>query len=614
MAIKKSYYSYITDSLRIYRLLPRTLRRGYWEILALQTTTAILESSTIVVMSFFFASVSSPDASRQNVLIRRLLGMLPDFASVRLQGDRSFITAMCLLMVAFIIVKNLFSGFAMSRTTRFSELLGLFISSETYARYFGKNYYWHISPESGQVLARLGHRAQLTGMATAILQFFGYSLCCLFMFASLFFFEPSLTLIMGVVFAIIGIGTYVGVRRRIDRAGQGLGAAAARESWSAGMAVRGIREIIIHRKQSVFLKHIVDAIREEVPHKAFLSFAGMLPAWFLEVGGFITIFGVMLYLVHDGRPMHEVIGSVSMLFLTAWRVLPSVSRSMGLTVHIRGLRPMALSCLELLENFAAAPGAVPVSPDPHFRFSESLELEEASFRYPGAAGDCLHSLSLRVSKGESLALVGPSGSGKSTLAMLLAGLLEPSTGVMRVDGAELTPAGREAYRQRVGYVPQNPLLLPGSIAENVALRDWGEGYDRDKVAAMCVMAAMDFVNEDPRGLDFPIGDGGQGLSAGQAQRVSIARALYTEPEVLIFDEATSSLDQASESRIAKTARQLKGKTTSVIIAHRLTSVESCDRVIWLEAGRIRAVGTPADLLPLYMDTLMETAAPYTDST
>lgn len=276
---------------------------------------------------------------------------------------------------------------------------------------------------------------------------------------------------------------------------------------------------------------------------------------------------------------------------------------MGLTVQIRGLRPGATMCLELLEKFSPDDIDCQISPDPSFRFEKSLELRNTGFRYPSAGESCLHGVSVRIARGECVGLVGRSGSGKSTVAMLLAGLLEPTAGELLVDGKTLTPGGRESFRHRVGFVPQNPLLLPGTIADNIALSRWGEEYDRAKVEVAGRLADMDFLRDNPHGLDYVIGDGGMGLSGGQAQRVSIARALFGDPEMLILDEATSSLDLASECAITRAIAGLRGRMTSVVIAHRLSTIEHCDRIIWLDAGRVVATGTPAEILPSYRESM-----------
>ncbi len=598
-----SRLSYFLDAIRIYRILPNCLRFSIWRIFILQIVVAVLESSTIIVMSFFFASLSSAEATRNTWAVAKVMSFLPGTWAERLQGEKSFVATMCLVLVLFIGVKNLLTGLTILRTVTFSEKLAYFISHKTYLRYFGMSYFWHISPESADVLMRLERRAALASMTSAIMMFFSYTVCGLLMFGILFYYEPVVAITLFIIFIAISVSVYAGIRKKVDWAGKRLQEITGREIWSSNMAIRGIREIIIYRKQDTFLRSITDAIREEMPYKAFLAFSGMIPAWFLEFAGFVTLFGVMVTLAYLGRPMHEIIGSVSLFFLAAWRTLPAVSRCMGLTIQIRGTRPMAMQCLELLEGFSKTEPVENITPDPDFHFSHSVELRDVSFNYPGST-ECLHSFSLTIRKGESVAIVGPSGAGKSTVAMILAGLLEPASGIMLIDDIPLTPERREAYRNRVGYVPQNPLLLPGNIADNVALSRWGEGYDMEKVREVCGMAAMDFLEDNPQGLAFSIGDGGQGLSGGQAQRVSIARALFHDPEVLVFDEATSSLDIASENVIAETVGKFKGRVTSIVIAHRLTSVDKCDRVVWMANGGIVEIGVPGEIISKYMNSLV----------
>ena len=180
--------------------------------------------------------------------------------------------------------------------------------------------------------------------------------------------------------------------------------------------------------------------------------------------------------------------------------------------------------------------------------------------------------------------------------------MPPENGLFLVDGEAVTGARLTAYCARVGYVPQTPYIMSGTIAENVAFSQWGKPYDEEKVRRACRMAALDVVKKDPRGIDYPIGEHGAGLSGGQAQRVSIARALYAEPEILILDESTSALDQGTEAAIMETIRRLKGMTV-IIIAHRLTTVEHCDDIVWIQDGKVVKTGPPATVLDEYRRTL-----------
>ncbi len=232
-----------------------------------------------------------------------------------------------------------------------------------------------------------------------------------------------------------------------------------------------------------------------------------------------------------------------------------------------------------------------------------LKLEGVSVHIQGE--DILEDVSFHLHCGEITALIGPNGAGKSTLFRSVLGQLSYQGNIT------FSPAGGPAIRLAdgtvmggtrplIGYVPQSPYILQGTVAANVAFSQWGKPYDAEKVARACRMAALDLVEKDPRGIEYPIGERGSGLSGGQAQRVSIARALYAAPDILILDESTSALDLGTESAIMDTIAALKGQLTIIIIAHRLSTVEHCDRLIWMENGRIHRIGTPQELLPEYM--------------
>lgn len=629
--IARRRLSYFMDMRRVYRILPPPLRKRFWVIMGLQAVRAILETSSIFVIALFTQSVSSPARLRSRRIYGLVVPLLPDYVIQRLNGDRTLITAMCLMVVLFIVLKNIIVFVTRTYTAVYSENIGLYASAEAYKRYFSMDYLWHISPASRDVINRINHRGQLTGLVTSLLQMFGNVICAAVMFGMLFTVDARLTALVIAIFAIVCLATYISLRKKVDSAGKEIGQITSRQNWSVQMANRGIREILIYRKQQTFLDNIVNCIREGIGPRTFLFLSGSIPGWLLEISGFIIIFAVMYYMVDSGLPMPDIIAAMSLLLLTAWRLLPMISRSMGLAVNIRAIHSRAISCLELLEGlgnpFAGTPkgeeekekagteakgetrakaetgtGANTYLPEeigPAFHFARAIELNDVSFQYPGAKKPSLRGVRLAIAKGERVGLVGKSGAGKSTLGMILAGLFQPQGGRIVVDGVELTADRLGAYRKRIGYVPQNPLLLPGTIADNVALSEWGERHDAAKLAMVCAAAAMDFVLPGKKGLNFVIGDGGDGLSGGEAQRVSIARALYTDPEILIFDEATSSLDRASEERIEQTLEAMRGRTTALVIAHRLTTVEQCDRIVWMENGAVKEMGTPEEILPKY---------------
>ncbi|WP_240809923.1 thiol reductant ABC exporter subunit CydD [Actinomadura sp. WMMA1423] len=213
-----------------------------------------------------------------------------------------------------------------------------------------------------------------------------------------------------------------------------------------------------------------------------------------------------------------------------------------------------------------------------------IVLEEVTVRYPGAAGAALDRVSLRVGPGERVAVVGPSGAGKSTLLLVLAGLVSPDSGRVLVDGVDLSDLDVGAWRARVGWVPQRPHLFAASVADNVRLGDPGAGAGRVEEAARA--AAMDFVGELPEGLETVLGEGGAGLSAGQRQRLAIARAYLSGGPVMLLDEPTARLDLHSERVLVEAAAGLLAGRTAVVVAHRPALLGVVDRVVRLEGGRL----------------------------
>ena len=226
-----------------------------------------------------------------------------------------------------------------------------------------------------------------------------------------------------------------------------------------------------------------------------------------------------------------------------------------------------------------------------------VEFENLTFSHAADAA-VLHDVSVTVEPGETLALLGPSGSGKSTMINLLLRLYDFEQGSIRLDGVDIRRLPRKFVRAQMGVVLQEPFLFSKSLRENIRLGR-GRAGDEEIFAAAEAAHVHDSIASFEQGYDTVVGERGVTLSGGQRQRVAIARALYNRPEVLVFDEATSSLDTKAEMEIKRTIDRFKGNQTLLIVAHRLTTVEDCDTIIWLEKGKLMEIGTPATILPKY---------------
>lgn len=267
-------------------------------------------------------------------------------------------------------------------------------------------------------------------------------------------------------------------------------------------------------------------------------------------------------------------------------------QALGATVHRVA---SGLSALDRVDEVLAMPVDPPDPPDAIelAPMRRALTLEGVSYAYREGS-PVLEGIDLEVRLGESVAIVGRSGAGKTTLLRLILGLAQPSSGEVRIDGVPAERATRESWRRQIAWVTQEPLVFADTVLANVATADPEPDRDRAREALRSA-GALDFVDALPSGLDTVLTEGGKELSGGQRQRLCIARALYRDSPILLFDEATSSLDGPSERAIAETIERLMGERTVVLVSHRLSTVRRADRVVVIEGGRVVEAGSPEAL-------------------
>ena len=337
--------------------------------------------------------------------------------------------------------------------------------------------------------------------------------------------------------------------------------------------------------------------------------AGRLSRALDEVRRVNVKFGVYKHVEEPGRAVANHVAEAGILFLAAWELLAGrmsapafflflyVGRSLMTQVGLLGGAytqiQMTLAATARLAELMTLVPEVRDGPESVGEFRDRLVVEDVSFDY--GAERVLEGVGFEVRKGKMVALVGPSGAGKSTLADLILRLYDPVAGRITMDGRDIRTLAQDSYRRLFGVVSQEALLFNATIRDNIAYGRDGLG-DADIVRAARVANAHDFIMEFPQGYDTVVGDRGVRLSGGQRQRVAIARAIVGRPAILVLDEATSSLDSESERLVQQAIERVTQGTTSIVIAHRLSTVLHADKIVVLGRGGIEAVGRHADLL------------------
>jgi ATP-binding cassette subfamily C protein len=317
-----------------------------------------------------------------------------------------------------------------------------------------------------------------------------------------------------------------------------------------------------------------------------------LPRYVLETTGILGLVLMTIVMFLRGADETAVLPVLGALAVAAVRVLPSTAHIIGSVSLIRFVKPSVDSLWKALEPWEGdGKHGTRLADEKPLPLEKEIRLDDVAFTYPNAPRPSLDGVSITIAKGESIAFVGGSGAGKTTVVDALIGLLVPDRGSISIDGQALEGERVQRWQRAIGYIPQTVFLSDDSIRRNIAFGVDDAGIDDVRVQRALVAARLDELTASlPEGLDTFVGERGVRLSGGQRQRIGIARALYLDPKVLVLDEATSSLDGVTEREIVDAIEHLRADRTMIVIAHRLSTVRSCDRLVFMAEGKIVDVG------------------------
>jgi ABC-type multidrug transport system fused ATPase/permease subunit len=403
--------------------------------------------------------------------------------------------------------------------------------------------------------------------------------------------SPLVAVAVTAYFALIAVAWARFVRNALERRGRRVQALAEERYRLVLQALAAAKELQLRGRALFYAEGAVARTRgiNAVMRGAALANGSL--RYMLETS---LVVGAVLVVavagVSAGRD--AALPAVGLVLAGAFRLLPALNQILFLSNQVRFNIPAVELVEAELRTFGVyvgeSPDQIDVAP---LRLRHELRLDGVTFTYPTRLEPTLLDVSFSVQPGASIGIVGPTGAGKSTLLDVILGMLDPDAGAVTVDGVPL-PAFREPWQRSIGYVPQDVYLVDDTMRANVALGWYGEEIDGERVVEAIRFAGLEDVVEGlPDRLETIVGERGVKLSGGQRQRVGLARALYTRPSVLVLDEATSNLDQATERRIVETLASLRGGVTMIVVTHRTASVRYCDRIVYLEAGRVRVEGT-----------------------
>ncbi|WP_066856902.1 ABC transporter ATP-binding protein [Halodesulfovibrio spirochaetisodalis] len=562
---------------------------------------ALVEMLVAGSISFLGVAMSAPEKIYEISIVKTLFSYvsLPD----KFEDGLPTILAIVVFIVCLLtIIKNICQTFLLYIQGKVSIAIASDFGTSLLTKLFAKDFEWHLKQDSADLLAIMGYRVQVARYINALLAVLANIIVAIALVGCGLFISFEIMCIVVLLVGAFATFFYNLSKRKIYIHTKVLEENNRNVYQLLLTALNAVQEIYTYGKKDKFVEHLdqyLDVDRKHVPLPPTYQAA---PAFALEAAGMLALFISVLAMIWLEYSAVHLIATLSLLAGLAWRLLPTFSKLVNSVGQVYFHTPYMEKFFELFELDTALEAVDTES----VSFDNSLTLQSVTVKY--GENFALDNVSFSIKKGEVVGIIGSSGAGKTTMMRLLTGVIAPTEGFVKIDGIDLVDNQQQGYCDLIGVVPQQPFLLNASFAENIAFSKWGEEIDREKVLKCCQMAAIDFISQLSDGLDTVLGERGVRLSGGQIQRVAIARALYNSPEILFFDEATSALDGAAEQHIQETVEKLSEGITVAIVAHRLTTVEKCDSIIWLEKGQLIMHGNAEEVLSEYKKSLKNKSA------
>ena len=555
---------------------------------------AVLEVAGIGMIPAFVAIVADPERVLQVQWLQPLIQALEINTSkdLLIWGSGALV-GIFLIKSAYVITFNYFES-------RFIYNRRYLISHRLMSSYMQAPYTFHLQRNTAELLRNITQEINVISniVITNLLKMTRESIITLAILGFLFSVEPLITLlIIGV--SALGAGTFIMMNRnKMKQFGMEEQERRGEMIKAVQQGLGGIKDARVLNREENFINKFKTEAFESTRLMAYIRFIQQIPKPVVETTAVVGMLLISTFLVWQGRDISLIIPILTLFAMATVKLMPSIQLLSSMYTNLRynlvSIEPI-YDDLKQLQEFRTR-FLADRSDESSLSLKKDIQIENIWYNYPDSEEQALKGINLNIKKGEAIAFVGESGAGKTTIVDLLLGLLEPQKGTVYVDGKDIQQS-LSAWQRNIGYIPQSIYLADESLRNNIAFGILDKEIDDNKVQEAVELAQLETMIEKlPAGLDTVVGEDGTRLSGGQRQRVGIARALYHKPDVLIMDEATSALDNITEKQITKAIEALKGDRTLIMIAHRLTTVQNCDRLYLMNNGKIIDKGTYEELI------------------
>lgn len=580
---------------------PRERRQIVFLFIA-SLVSAFAQTFGVAAVFPFINVVMNPEVITQNRLLQTLY-QLWNFESVS-----EFTIILGISVIIIVVFSNLLSAGTMWATTRFAMYKNHTLSKRLLTVYLSKPYKYFLQKNSNElgknILAEINQLTNLFLMAIFGMLING-SLLVLLLIMLLF------VNVVATVGAIVFLGGSYGllnmlIKKKMKKSGRSRLNANEERFRLANEALSSIKTTKVMGNELFFIENYGKQSKKFAQYNIFANIAGELPRFILEA---LTFGGIVFYIVLElirGNQLSEMIPMVSLYAFAGYRIMPALHHFYNYLMQLyynqaildKIYQDMIQEVSE--EDYLLISEVLNEQPQNNSKilFKEKIQLKDVAFRYSDASENVIDHFNLSILKNTTIGIVGTTGSGKTTLADIIVGLLSPDEGQFMIDDVEINRENMRCWQQLIGYVPQDIYLTDDTIKNNIAFGVPETEINDEQLKTAVQIASLEefIVKQLPQQYNTRIGDRGVRLSGGQRQRIGLARALYRNPDILILDEATSSLDGTTEEEVLQAINHASKVCTVVMIAHRLNTLKNCDQIYIVDKGKICSQGTYDELI------------------
>jgi ATP-binding cassette, subfamily B, bacterial PglK len=540
----------------------------------------------------FLAALTSPDQIFSNPIAQPLILFL------NLTESKQLLLPLTVIFSIAALFSGLMRVILLWAQTRLTYSIGADFSYSIYRRTLYQPYTVHIGRNSSELISGIAGKAN-TVVGSALLpvaSIISSFLIFISILAALIVIEPIIAITSLFGFGLIYLLVMLITKSIIKRDSKRVNIESDRVIKSLQEGFGGIRDVLIDGSQALYAKNFRDADLPLRRAQANISIIGHSPRYGIEALGMVLIALLAYSLSRMPSGLTSAIPILGAMAFAAQRLLPILQQTYANLTLIRGGEAPVSAALKLLDQ--PLPAYLNEPPQEPILFNDKISLKNLSFQYEkGESWVLKPELNLDIVKGSRVGFIGATGSGKSTLLDIIMGLLKPTNGSLMIDGEDINEKNYRSWQAHIAHVPQAIFLTDASIAENIAFGIQSEKIDMQRVRRAARKAQISEIIESwEHQYDTKVGERGIRLSGGQRQRIGIARALYKETDVIVFDEATSSLDNDTEAAVMKAIGNLDGHYTLIIVAHRLSTLKDCSQIVEIKDGRIERICSYKDII------------------